>query len=365
MAIAACLAVGVLVWLGLGLTFFADEWAIIADRAVTAEDLLRPFNEHWLAVTIVVYRAMLGLVGMGSYVPYLALLAVLHATVALLVYALVRRRTLPWVAVGITLIVLLFGSGFENLFWGAQIGFVGATAMGLGALLLLDDVPTLPGPGRAAAATGLLIVAVMTSGYGLFMLGLVGLDVLLDPRRRKWVVPLLIPAALYGAWYVTLGRSGIATYGNPFTPETLAALPAVHRRRDGDGVRLRGRRRGADGADPDRRAGGVDRLSGRCTDVRSRVAPSPASSRSPPSTRSSGIVRAQLEVDASLYTRYAYLSGILALIAAASLIGHAGDPGRAAARWSSRSGVAVWPSRWSGTSRCWSPAASSTPSEPT
>ena len=34
-----------------------------------------------------------------------------------------------------------------------------------------------------------------------------------------------------------------------------------------------------------------------------------------------GIVRTQLEVDASLYTRYAYLSGILALIAAASLIG--------------------------------------------
>ena len=65
---------------------------------------------------------------------------------ALLVYALVRRRTLPWVAVGITLIVLLFGSGFENLFWGAQIGFVGATAMGLGALLLLDDVQRSPGP---------------------------------------------------------------------------------------------------------------------------------------------------------------------------------------------------------------------------
>ena len=34
-----------------------------------------------------------------------------------------------------------------------------------------------------------------------------------------------------------------------------------------------------------------------------------------------GIVRAQLEVDASLYTRYAYLSGILALIAGASLLG--------------------------------------------
>ena len=314
-----------LVWLGLGLTFFADEWTIIADRAVTAEDLLRPFNEHWLAVTIVVYRAMLGCVGMDSYVPYLALLAVLHATVALLVYALVRRRTLPWVAVGITLIVLLFGSGFENLFWGAQIGFVGATAMGLGALLLLDDVPTLPGPGRAAAATGLLIIAVMTSGYGLFMLGLVGLDVVLDPRRRKWVVPLLIPAALYGAWYLTLGRSTIATYGNPFTPETLVALP----RFIVDGMAT------AFGS-----AVGGGALMGRILIVAlvAWIVYLALHRRSIPRRAIAcllaiaaeytivGIVRSQLEVDASLYTRYAYLSGILALIAAASLIGKPAIP---------------------------------------
>ena len=319
-AIAAGVGLAVLVWLGLGLTFFADEWTIISDRTVTPEDLVRPFNEHWLAVTIVVYRAMLGLVGMGSYVPYLALLAILHVTVALLVYTLVRRRTLPWVAVGITLIVLFFGSGFENLFWGAQIGFVGATAMGLGALLLLDDVPTLPGPGRAAAATGLLIVAVMTSGYGLFMLGLVGLDVLLDPRRRKWVVPLLIPAALYGAWYVTLGRSTIATFGNPFTAETLSALP----RFVVDGMAT------AFGS-----AAGGGALMGWVLILAlvAWVVYLAVHRRSIPRRAIAcllaiaaeytivGFVRTQLEVDASLYTRYAYLSGILALIAAASLIG--------------------------------------------
>jgi hypothetical protein len=97
--IAAIGALLVLVRLGMGLTFFSDEWAIIADRSLTAGDLLRPFNEHWLAVTMIVYRAVLSVFGMGTYVPYLALLAVLHITVALLVYALVRRRTLPLVAV--------------------------------------------------------------------------------------------------------------------------------------------------------------------------------------------------------------------------------------------------------------------------
>src|SRR5262245_9752753 len=45
--IAAVAALVVLVRLGMGLTFFSDEWAVIADRAVTPGDLLRPFNEHW------------------------------------------------------------------------------------------------------------------------------------------------------------------------------------------------------------------------------------------------------------------------------------------------------------------------------
>jgi hypothetical protein len=323
--IASVVAVGVLVWLGLGLTFFSDEWGIIADRSVTVENLLAPFNEHWLAVTIVVYRGVLGLVGMDSYVPYLALLAALHAIVAILVYGLARRRTLPAIAVGIALVVLLFGSGFENLFWGAQIGFVGATALGLGALLLLDDVPTLPGPGRAAAATGLLIVAVMTSGYGLFMLGLVGLDVLLDGRRRRWIALLAIPAGLYVLWYVTLGRSGIATYGNPFTEATLTSLPRFIV--DGMATAL--------GA-----AVGGGALMGRILTVVlvAWIAWLASHRRTIPRRAIAcllaivaeytivGIVRAQLEVDASLYTRYAYLSGILALIAAASLIGRPAIP---------------------------------------
>ena len=119
---------------------------------------------------------------------------------------------------------------------------------------------------------------------------------------------------------MTLGRSGIATYGNPFTPETLVALPRFIV--DGMATAL--------GA-----AVGGGALLGRVLSV-ALVAWIAwlAVKRRPIPTRAIacllaivaeytivGIVRAQLEVDASLYTRYAYLSGILALIALASLLG--------------------------------------------
>ena len=82
----------------MGLTFFADEWAVIAERSVSLESFLRPFNEHWLGVTTVVYRLVLGAIGMSTYIPYLALLALLHVIVVLEVYVLARRMTSPALA---------------------------------------------------------------------------------------------------------------------------------------------------------------------------------------------------------------------------------------------------------------------------
>ena len=318
--VAAVVAFGVLVALGLGLTFFADEWSMIADRSVSVSNLLEPFNEHWLAVTIVVYRAMLAVFGLHTYVPYLALLAGLHVLVGVLVYLLARRWTTRPVAAGIAVIVFLFGSGFENLFWGIQIDFVGATALGFGALLLLDDVPTLPGPGRAVAAAGLLTIAVMTSGYGLFVLALVGFDVLLDRRRWRWLVPLAVPGVLYVAWYLAFGRSGIATHGNPFTAERLAAVP---------GFVFEGASAAYGAA-----VGGGD-LIGRVVvigivgwiawlAVRGRPIPRRAVAcllAIAAQYTLVGAVRVQLGDEAATYTRYTYLSGMVALLCLASLVG--------------------------------------------
>ncbi len=70
--LAAAVAGVVLLALGQGLTFFADEWAVIEGRSLDVGSFLRPFNEHWLGTTIVVYRLMFGIFGLGSYVPYLS-----------------------------------------------------------------------------------------------------------------------------------------------------------------------------------------------------------------------------------------------------------------------------------------------------
>ncbi len=143
--------------------------------------------------------------------------------VVLEVYVLARRAAGPWLGALIALVVAFFGSGFENLFWALQIGFVGAIALGLGAMILLDGQP---GRGRVVAAVALITIGMMTSGFGIFMFGLVGLDLLLDPRRRRLVLTLAVPAVIYLAWYLVFGRNGVATARDPFTIDAFLSVPA-------------------------------------------------------------------------------------------------------------------------------------------
>jgi hypothetical protein len=168
---------------------------------------------------------------------------------------------------------------------------------------------------------------VMTSGYGLFMLGLVGLDVLLDPRRRRWVLALAVPAGLYGVWYLAFGRTGLATHGNPMTLDRALAIPGFVFE-------------GLSSAFGSAVGGGelvghavVIGVAAWCAYLVSR------GRRVPSRTVACllaivaeyiivGLVRDQLGLMAATYTRYAYLSGMLALIAAASLIGRPAIPRR-------------------------------------
>src|SRR5262245_26454919 len=212
-----------ILWLGRGLSFFADEWAFIEQRSLgDPSGWFKPHNEHWSTLPVVAYRTLVETVGLGSYVPYLGLVLLLHLVVAALVYRLVRRRAGAVPALGAGTIMLFFGSGFENLFWGFQIGFVGGTAAGLATFDVLDGLPT---PRRAAALIVLLAIGLMTSGIGLVFLAAAIVEVALRPIWRRWWPLLGIPIAMYLLWYVVVGQTGIYAHRDPFSIASMLWIP--------------------------------------------------------------------------------------------------------------------------------------------
>ena len=202
-ALVVALAVGLpfLLWMGRGLTFFSDEWAFIESRSLGDPGTwLPPHNEHWSTLPILLYRGLVETIGLGSYVPYLMVVVALHGMLVTLVFAVVRRQSGPAVALGVAVLLLLFGSGFENLYWGFQTGFVGATAAGVAALLVVerDDSRRVVGDGgsprrRAEATAGvalpfLVAIGVESAPRGRFGADARGLDRADFPLRRlvRW-----------------------------------------------------------------------------------------------------------------------------------------------------------------------------------
>ena len=210
-------------WLGLGLTFFSDEWAFIEKRSLLdPATWLAPHNEHWSTIPILVYGALLQVAGLRSYVPYLAVLYALHVVACAGVFVLVRRRSGPLAGLAAASIGLLLGAGFENLFWGFQLGFVGSTAAGIWALAVLDWTPTRA---RRAGVAALLTAAVASSGIGLTFLVAVGTALMLRPAWKSSWRWMGIPVVAFSLWFVLVGHTGIGVFRQPMTLDTLAAIP--------------------------------------------------------------------------------------------------------------------------------------------
>jgi hypothetical protein len=211
----------VLLWLGRGMTFFADEWAFIESRSLGDPGTwLPPHNEHWSTLVILVYRALVETVGLRSYVPYLAVVVGLHGLVVVLLFLVIRRAAGPIVALGASIILLAFGTGFENLFWGFQIGYVGATAAGLAALLALDRRDAV---GRAAVAV-FLFLGLATAGISLAFLVAVAVESWLRGRGKEMLVAIGVPAGIFLLWFIVFDRFGVTTR-SPLSVEALLDVP--------------------------------------------------------------------------------------------------------------------------------------------
>ncbi|HXD80915.1 MAG TPA: hypothetical protein VNU27_04990 [Candidatus Acidoferrum sp.] len=187
-------------------TFYFDEWTFI----LTAPDwtwitYLQPHNEHPVMLPRLIYAALLSTVGLRSYLPYMAVLLALHATSAVLLFEIVRRRAGDLVAIGCAALFLVLGAAWENLLWAFQITFVGSVACGLGMLLALEGPST---PRRLLAAALLLAGALAFSAMGIAFAAGAAVTLVVTPARRRdllWLAPVIV---LFGVWYLALGRGG-------------------------------------------------------------------------------------------------------------------------------------------------------------
>ena len=209
---AALIVCAVILWLTRTYTFYFDEWTFISTAPDwTLATYFRPHNEHPAILFRLAYSALLDTVGLRSYLPYMTALVVAHAANVVLLFELVRRRSGDLVALAAALLLLVLGAGWEDLLWAFQMAWLASVALGLGALLAMQN------PRRMALATGLLAASLAFSGIGLAFAVAGTVQLLLTPARRRDVLGLVPVGIGLAAWYVAFGR-----FGNHPNPQPTA-----------------------------------------------------------------------------------------------------------------------------------------------
>lgn len=203
--------------------FFGDDWDFLVRRtAGDLHDLFAPHNEHWSTIPILVYRAIFAVVGVRSYVPYVAVLVVLHLLVAHGSWRLLLQMGIDRVlATMLVAVVVVLGSGSENLLWAFQIGFVGSVLTGVVMLLLVNHDGSWSR--RDSAAVLIAIIGLTVSGVTVSMVIAAAVCILFRRSWRHAFAFALPPALVYAGWLALIGRSGLSTH--PRTADSLFQLP--------------------------------------------------------------------------------------------------------------------------------------------
>jgi hypothetical protein len=124
---------------GRGVTFFLDEWEWIQSRtSPSAASLLEPFNDHWMSVPIAIHQGLYRVFGIGSHLPYRAVLLAGHLGAAFLLFCYLRTRVRPWIALAAMTVFALYGYTAAIIVWPISLGWTIAVLCAIGALLLVD-----------------------------------------------------------------------------------------------------------------------------------------------------------------------------------------------------------------------------------
>ena len=220
--IMALIGAATILWASRSFTFYYDEWTfILTSPDWTLATYLQPHNVHPAMLPRLIYAAMLATVGLRTYLPYMAIVLVLHATSVVLLFELVRRRAGDLFGLACAAILLVLGAGWENLLWAFQMGFVGSVACGLGMLIMLEGATT---PRRMPIVMALLTGSLMFSAVGLFFGVAAFVRLAATSDRRKDLVWLVPVGVLFAAWFLVYGRFG-SQPNPPPSPANVLVLP--------------------------------------------------------------------------------------------------------------------------------------------
>jgi hypothetical protein len=227
LAIAVAASVLAFAWILYGdrkLDFYFDEWAWV-DRSShwTLRDYFLPHNEHWSTVPMLVYKLLFEIQGAHSYLPFLGAMALAHVVAGFLLFLIVRGRAGDALALAATAIFLFIGTGAEDLYWAFQLGFDASVMFGLLALYLMH--PREAGRVRQLAGFAAMLLALASSGIGLFYCAAVGVDMALDRERRRRLWTVAVSAVVYVTWYEMFGKAGVRAAGDrPLSLSTIEGL---------------------------------------------------------------------------------------------------------------------------------------------
>jgi hypothetical protein len=236
LALAAVIAAAtiLLLYLGRGQAPAADQWAYIyAYQPWSLESLLTPHSGHLIVFPLIVYKAMFEAFGIESQLPYQLLNLALSATVAALLFALIRNAVGDLLALGAATLILFYGAGADVLISTSQITNLIGIASGLAMLLALRR-ESLRGD---LAACLFLAISLSSFSIGVAFAAGAALALALRPPglrlSRCWVV--LVPIVLYGAWAIwsrkfheqTIYVHNLKVLGSAFADQLSAALSGI------------------------------------------------------------------------------------------------------------------------------------------
>ena len=208
-AFRAILAFSVVVYAFIGRRqwFVRDDWGWVVSRNSIRqaqgwqEWLFSGQDGHWMTAPILIWRGIQNIFHLGSYWPYLISCMIWHVFAVLLARVLCRRLGVSaWTTTLVCALLLLFGSGWDNIVFAIQITYNMSIVAFLAQLLLIDHEG--PADRRDYLGAGIGVIGVMSSGFGpIFLFGITA--VLILRRRWKALAVAVVPQALAVLWWFT------------------------------------------------------------------------------------------------------------------------------------------------------------------